>query len=133
MSLRRKIFPIIRLWLRAILPLVIMLAVVGTCLVSATVFLDWKCHTDIENWLPIYPNAQLVNEWHNFRERSMGITTMTLISSDTPDTIRRWYYQRRDAASQQGANHALAITKFDIHDNPDGPGSEIFLYSQCVQ
>ena len=98
-----------------------------------TVFLDWQCRTDIEKWLPIYPNAQLVNEWHNFRERSMGVTTMTLLSPDKPDTIRRWYYQQRNTASEQDTNRGIAITNFDIHDNPDGAGSEIFLYSRCVQ
>ncbi len=111
----------------------IMLGAVAVCLVSAMAFLDWKCRSDIEKWLPLYPNAQPVNEWHNFRERSMGVTTMTLVSSDKPDIVRRWYYQQRDTASQQDTNRGIAITQFEIHDNPDGAGSEIYLYSRCVQ
>ncbi len=117
-----------------ILAPLITLAAVLLCIAAVFFALDRRCSADIARWLPLYPNAQLVEEQYNaFRPRSVGTTLTVMKSPDDPDTVRRWYSRQRAKEDAIDPSRGLATANVSVSENPDGPGSMIYLYSQCAQ
>ena len=113
--------------------MLLILITVVVCVLATFVVLDVKCSSDIARWLPLYPNAQIVEEEYNFRRRASGITTMVLQTADPTNVVYKWYYQQRFAEADKDPNRGLATTNFTVETNPDNGGSLIYLYSRCGQ
>ncbi len=119
--------------LRLIASLVFVFLAVAACAIGVFVVIDTRCSTDIARWTPLYPNAQLLEEYYNFRWRATGVTEMLFWTADEPDAVRRWYYRHRSAESEKDPNRGLATTNFSVRTDFERGGSTIYLYSRCGQ
>lgn len=113
--------------------MIFVLIAVVVCIVSVVVVIDVRCSTDIARWLPLYPNAQVVEEEYNFRRRASGITITVLRTTDPTNVVLKWYYQQRFAEADKDPNRGLAVTNFSVEADPEGNGTLIYLYSRCGQ
>lgn len=96
--------------------------------------LDADCHADIQRWLPLYPDAEVVSVEHDFfRAQAMGRTVMILRSPDDVLTTRRWYVDVWDREADIDPNRGLAIVNFQVNADPDSDGSLVILSSSCVR
>lgn len=109
------------------------------CVLVLLVTVDWACRRDIDLWMPVYPNAELVAAETNFvRVRAMGVSSATYRTPDDSDTVRSWYTQhRRDLTSSLTAEgdapaRGLAATRYQILDDPAGDGTLIIQHSECA-
>ena len=118
---------------RLIKTLILIFIAVTVCILATFAVIDTRCSTDIARWIPLYPNAQIVEEEYNFRQRATGITSMLLWTTDSADAVRRWYYEQRFAESQKDPNRGLATTSFTVQSDTERGGSVIYLYSRCGQ
>lgn len=131
-SLRRTLFS----------TLLITLGIV-VCSVSAFIGVDVACRADIDKWMPIYPDAELVSTDNAgfIRIRASGITQQIYYTPDSPVDVRGWYTDyRRELTQGQfnggNANTALggsmATTQRQIMEDPDSDGTLISYYSECA-
>jgi hypothetical protein len=119
--------------LRTIKTMLLILVAVVLCVVGAVAVIDIRCSTDIARWLPLYPNAQIIQEDYNFRRRASGITTMVLHTTDPTNVVFKWYYQQRFTEADKDPNRGLAATNFNVVADRENGGSLIYLYSRCGQ
>jgi hypothetical protein len=102
------------------------------CLGSIIVGADMICKSNVETWLPYYPNAEVVSIEHDFiRARAMGETWVVLSSPDDPETVRQFYRDNTLALMRAETLRGWAITDWRVEADPDGEGSIIRLYSLC--
>jgi hypothetical protein len=118
---------------RLIKTLILICIAVAVCILGTFVVIDTRCSSDIARWIPLYPNAQIVEEDYNFRRRATGITSMLLWTADEPDAVRRWYFRQRSAEADKDPNRGLATTNFTVQTDFERGGSVIYLYSRCGQ
>jgi hypothetical protein len=118
---------------RTIIALLVISAAIVICVVGTFTVIDSRCSADIARWLPLYPNARIVEEDYNFRRRATGITTMVLESPDEPNVVMHWYYEQRFAEADKDPNRGLATTSFTVESGAGDTGSTIYLYSRCGQ
>jgi len=121
--------------------LVVFVAVL-LCSVGSFVAGNAVCAAYLPQRLPIYPGASVVLENHNFvTPFGMGTTAVTLHSADSPDTVRTWYGRMTGTFLKQSIQNSDPITflgrqiarvQFDVSDSPTGSGSQIILYTQCL-
>ncbi len=121
--------------------LVIGLAVL-VCSGSAFVAIDRVCAAYLPQRLPIYPGATVAFQRHNsMTEFGMGTTVVTLLSPDPPETVRSWYGRETGTFLRESINNNDPITylgrqiarvSWDVGRAPDGNGSQIILYAQCM-
>ena len=112
------------------------------CTVSITAGLDIRCRADIDHWLPIYPDSEVVavRQRGFFRERASGVTEIVYHSDDDPVTVRGWYrdYRREITSGQYNEGNAnsamrgMSTTRYQVIDDPDGNGSRIIQTSECA-
>ncbi|MCZ7544799.1 MAG: hypothetical protein M5R40_15330 [Anaerolineae bacterium] len=116
------------------LGMLMILVLIIVCLLVVTVGLDVACHNDIENWAPLYPNAEVVEMTYDglFRPRAMGITWVTLLSPDPINDVRHWYYENLQQNIRDRTTRGIAQTDRWIEENPDGEGTLIYLSSSCA-
>lgn len=101
---------------------------IGTLLFGA----DQVCHANIEQWIPLYPEATIVSAEHNWiRARAMGSTTVMLSTEDDAETARQFYRDVTIALMRAEQSRGLASTGWNVVPNPNGDGSLITLYSSC--
>ncbi len=117
-------------------------AAVLVCSVGSFVAANTVCAAYLPQRLPIYPGATTVLQNHNFlTEFGMGTTSVVLHSDDSPDTVRTWYgkttgaflklsLQNNDPVTFLGRQ--FARVQYDVTDSPTGSGSQIILYTQCL-
>ncbi|HVU10957.1 MAG TPA: hypothetical protein VHD90_06750 [Phototrophicaceae bacterium] len=121
--------------------LVIVAAVIG-CSVGSFVAGNVVCAAYLPQRLPIYPGATVVFQNHNFLTPfGMGTTSTVLHSSDPPDTVRTWYGRTTGTFLKQSIENndpltflgrQIARVQYDVSDAPEGSGSQIILYTQCL-
>jgi hypothetical protein len=109
---------------------------------GTTIFaLDRLCYGNLTQRLPLYPNAEIVRRTHNlFSEFGMGITVITMKTSDDAETVRAWYAVRsgaylREAVRENTPFFRMAQSQVDVTRDPDSPGgtgSQIILFGTCV-
>jgi hypothetical protein len=122
----------IRLPKNEFLKLLLFLGLLLVCIVAAVGGVDVACSIDIAQRLPIYPNAELVDmEYTAFRPRAGGITRMWLLSPDDHQTVRAWYLKERQELLRRNSGAGIATVRRVIEENPDGPGTTIYLASAC--
>ena len=105
----------------------------GIFLCSAVLFFttDSTCLRNTSAWLPRYPNAEVVEERKTFLTTfGMGVTQVTLSTTDDPNTVRKWY---QDTLSKNEANptNLLATMRHTVRNGENG-GSTIILSSECA-
>lgn len=121
-----------------ILSMIFIMFGIVACAVTLVLGGDVYCRVDIDHWLPIYPDATLVDNNNRafFRPRASGITSEVYYTEDDAATVRRWYseYRReitRNTETGDRAARGLATTDYVINANPDGTGTFIQTYSEC--
>ncbi|MCA9903326.1 MAG: hypothetical protein KC547_05675 [Anaerolineae bacterium] len=108
------------------------------CVGSISIVLDQACHATLNRRLPIYPNAEIVTERHNyFTAFGVGETYMQLYSPDSTDTVQQWYGREvgtylREAATNNDPFLRLGSGQWRVRRDASGSGSEITLYGTCV-
>lgn len=127
---------------RTIVTTVLIIVGIIVCSTSFVVALDFYCRADINHWMPVYPDAELVETQQSgfFRERASGITVQIYYTSDSQATVLDWYadYRRElttgqyNAANPDAAMRGIATTNRRIVDDPDTGGSFITYYSECA-
>lgn len=117
-----------------IVSLVLVLALIVICVVLISIGLDVACYNDINAWIPVYPNAEVAElDFQGlFRPRGLGVTSMLLLSPDPVNVVRHWYYENLQTQIRLKTGRGLAQTYRWIEANPDGEGTQIFLYSSCA-
>lgn len=91
---------------------------------------DVACNQSIEEWLPIYPNSELVSLQYDFiRPRAIGTTSATYRTPDDAETVRQFYRDNNISIMNRGGGRGLASTQSSVEATEDG--SLIFMYSEC--
>lgn len=113
----------------------VLLIMVGSTVACMGVFvfsLDEVCRANIAMRQPLYPNAEVMTtEYSLFRPRAMGITRLTLATADDPETVRQWFRDVTMDLLQREQFRGIASLNYQVHENPEGEGSLINLYSEC--
>ena len=110
----------------------ILLLFVFLCFLTLLVTVDQMCSTSIEQWIPYYPDAEVISvEYSLFRPRSMGETVTVLLTRDDEETVREFYRQTILALLDEQQTRGLARTHWDTEQNLDGDGTFIILSSEC--
>lgn len=116
----------------------IAIALCGSTLVFA---MDRLCYGNLTQRLPLYPNAEIVRRTHNlFSEFGMGITVITMKTSDNAEAVRSWYAVNtgaylREALRENTPFFRMAQSQVDVTRDPEsegGTGSQIILFGTCV-
>lgn len=111
-----------------LLLLVFAFGCIGTVLFAG----DQVCHSDIEQWIPVYPGAIVISKEHDFiRLRAMGTSVLTLSSPDDPEIVRQFYRDNTLRLLREQESRGLASTNWSVEPDPDSDGSIIILYSEC--
>lgn len=113
-----------------------------TCTVTLVTAVDTACYNDINYWMPIYPDSEIVEvNYDFFRPRGMGNTLMIFYTPNNEAAVRQWYvnYRRnitRNKEYNTDSNHrvsGLASTAYRIAPAPDGKtGALIYHLSDCA-
>jgi len=124
---------------RLFLSLILILVGIGICSTAWIVMIDVSCRADIERWMPIYPDARIVEieQAGSYRQRATGITQILYATSDTPVEVRRWYREYRreltsGLATGDRAAGGFADTQQRIYENSMTGGAYIYQYSECA-
>ncbi|MGJ3240573.1 MAG: hypothetical protein ACFE0Q_17835 [Anaerolineae bacterium] len=111
------------------------------CTATSIGAIDFYCRADINHWMPIYPDAELVETQENgfFRPRASGITQQIYHTSDDTLTVRNWYRDYRIEITQglfsenpNAPASGIATTNFQISEDSERGGSRITYYSECA-
>jgi hypothetical protein len=109
------------------------------CVGVSTLGLDVVCYGALTRRMPLYPNANVTFEQHNFlRSFGVGETVMILESEDEPSVVRSWYGRTIGQTAQEAAEgkilgYTLARVSWTVQRAETGNGSEIFLSGTCGQ
>ena len=115
--------------------LAVMLAIV-LCITTVVIGVNGSCVADLAPRLPIYPNATVKLQQHNFLTQfGMGESVMILHSDDAVETVRDWYSRTVGAIVyadvQKGNVRHMGRTNWTVDESPEGKGSQIILYGYC--
>jgi hypothetical protein len=125
--MRRKAFRLVR---NIVFALVLIFACPAILIGGA----DIACSALIEQWLPMYPDAEVVSAEYNFiRARASGRTMMTLSTPDEAETVRQFYRDNIIKLMNEEAPRGNASTDWKVEENTEGDGSLIYLASVCGQ
>ncbi len=97
---------------------------------------DLQCAADIEGWwAQPYPNAETIDiQYDLFRPRALGETRWTLQTSDSEETVRKYYQDLTLEILNSGRTRGLAWADRFIETAEASDGStvtRIVLYSAC--
>ncbi|GAB5490790.1 MAG: hypothetical protein Phog2KO_10050 [Phototrophicaceae bacterium] len=113
------------------------------CSVTSFIAVDYTCRSEIDLWLPVYPDAELVSTDNAgfVRLRASGITEQTYYTSDSAADVRVWYtnYRREITQGQYNTGNAnsamspnMATVNRIINEDPNSDGTIITYYSECA-
>ncbi len=92
---------------------------------------DATCLRNTSQWIPMYPNAEVVEEQKTFLTTfGMGVTQVTLSTPDDPNTVRQWYLDTR-RQNEANPTNLLATMRYLVREGENG-GSTIILSSECA-
>jgi hypothetical protein len=123
---------------KAVLITLLLVVFVFLCATVSLVTVDSICWNNMTQKLPIYPEATIVFQRHNFlRPFGMGTTVMTLETEDSPDVVRDWYGRAVGAAARAAKDsdnrlYDVPIGRVSITGAEDGTGSQIILSGDCI-
>lgn len=103
------------------------------CMGAFVAYMDFSCARDIGWEIAPYPNAEIIDQSHNFfRPFAMGVTVMQQRSEDPPETVKAWYDNLRFRTSARLRVNSMATVLLDVQPAPEGEGSLIALASSCM-
>jgi len=123
---------------KAVLVTLLFVGLVVLCGAISILTIDSICWNGMTQKLPIYPNATITFQRHNFlRSFGMGTTVMMLDSDDSSDVVREWYGRSVGAAARAAKDsgnrfYDIPIGRFSITRAEDGTGSQIILSGDCI-
>lgn len=107
-------------------------AATAFCTVTGVLVIDNTCATQINAWMPPYPEAEMIREYHNFlRPFAMGVTVVEQHSEDSVETINAWYTAQR-FNTEINEDNSIATMLMDVQPAPEGSGSVIRLSTACA-
>ncbi len=111
----------------------LIIVAIFACATVITVTLDVVCERDIANWLPMYPEAEVLSLTYNsFRPWAMGRTN-AVMKTDAPFVeVNTWYVMQLRAASDRNVNRGLATTNHRLQIDQESDGTLIYLSSECA-
>jgi len=117
----------------SILPLFFILVAASlTCIGGILFVADAQCASDIEAWLPLYPDAEIVSQDYNLiRVRGIGTGQTVQISEDDVETVKQFYRDQTIENMNTQRGRGLASTDWRIVENPNGEGTQITLITSC--
>ena len=117
----------------SILKFAFILILASVSCVGSLIFLgDVQCNSDIETWVPLYPNAETVSIEHDFiRARAWGNSQVIQASPDDVETTKQFYRDNVLKLFDEERGRGLASTHWAVEPNPDTDGSLIILSSSC--
>jgi hypothetical protein len=113
--------------------LTIVIIIVGSLICTGvfTMTIDTVCQRNAAEWIPLYPNAEVVAENKTFLNAfGVGVTQTTLYSPDNVNEVREWYMDTR-RSNEANPTNLLATMRYSVSEVEEG-GSTIFLYSECA-
>lgn len=114
----------------AIMGVVAVLVLVFGCPGAIIVAADLACNASIEEWIPLYPGAEVIETQYNLlRPRGIGLTSMVLRTQDDAETVRQWYRDNVIQIMHRGGGNRFATTSWQVEESQDG--ILIRLYSEC--
>ncbi|GIL12642.1 MAG: hypothetical protein BroJett038_13620 [Chloroflexota bacterium] len=115
---------------------VVALGVFG-CIIVMFLGLDAACYSAMTRKIPIYPEARVTMERHNFlRAFGMGETVMVLDTDDPSSEVRDWYGRTvaanyRSAQTNRDPFWFMASAQWSVTTAEDGSGAQIVLSGVC--
>lgn len=121
---------------RMILGTLVVIVAMVLCITTITLVVDKSCVDDMKARLPIYPNATIKLQQHNFLTQfGMGESVMVLHSDEKDDIVREWYSKTIGAVVyadvQKGIVKHMGRTNWTVGPDEAGTGSQIILYGYC--
>lgn len=93
---------------------------------------DQYCRYEINQRLPIYPEATLLSqEFNGLRVRATGASQMVVSTPDSPETVQEWYRQFNLERVKREGPQGLASVNYVLEPNPEGEGTLIYYNSEC--
>lgn len=115
-----------------VLSTLLIFAATAFCTMTGVLLIDHNCATQINAWMPPYPEAETVSEYHNFlRLFAMGITVVEQRTDDSVDTVNDWYTAHRFNTDVNEDNSAATML-MDVRPAPEGTGSVIRMSTACA-
>lgn len=107
-------------------------AATAFCAVTGMLVIDQTCATQISQWMPPYPDAEMVSQHYNFmRPFGMGVTLMEQHTDDSVEEVNEWYEAHR-FNSTLPEDASIATMLMDVRPAPDGDGTSIRLSTACA-
>jgi len=107
----------------------IMFSIVA-CAAVLVFSVDAACVASVNEWVPEYPDAEVVDEWYDFfRAKGMGRSRVTYFTPDDRMEVIR-FYQRHQ--SNMMRHNTLASSGYRVQDATEGEGTRIVIFSQCA-
>lgn len=102
------------------------------CTITGVLVIDNACANQINAWMPPYPQAETVREYHNFlRLFGMGVTVVEQRTDDSVETVNNWYTAQRFNTDINEAN-SIATMLMNVRPAPEGTGSVIRMSTACA-
>lgn len=93
---------------------------------------DLQCSSDIDTWVPLYPNGETVTVEYDFvRPRALGETVWIQSSTDDIEVIKQFYRDNNIANLDAGRTRGLAATEWRVEPDPETNTNHIILFSSC--
>ena len=103
-----------------------------TCIGSLIFVGDVQCNSDIEAWIPFYPNGDIVSIEYDFiRMRAWGDSKTVQSSPDDVETAKQFYRDLNLKLFDEERSRGLATANWTVEPNPETDGSLIILTSSC--
>lgn len=107
----------------------IMVSVV-VCAIVLVFSVDAACVASVNEWVPEYPGAEVVDEWYDFfRAKGMGRSRVTYFTPDDRMEVVRFYQNHQSSMVRQ---NTLASSGYRAQDATEGEGTQIVIFSQCA-
>jgi hypothetical protein len=101
------------------------------CTGGTVLVVNGICQRNAADWIPLYPNGEVVREGYSFIQPfGMGITQVQIETDDAPTVVRQWYIEARRENDPNPTN-LLATMRYNIQAGENG-GTVISLYSECA-
>jgi hypothetical protein len=112
------------------------------CTVVSVVGIDMVCYNNIEEKLPLYPQAVVVSQESGFfRPRGMGMSTVVMTTTDAAKDVRKWYSDHLREVEKQSYDEqtrrrtaplGLANVSFQVEEDSKTGQTLITLMSECA-
>jgi hypothetical protein len=130
-----------RLLRQTIFSILVILLAIMLCSIVSVLAIDELCHSEIDRTLPLYPQAELVSQQHEFlRPRAMGRTYVVLATTDLAADVSQWYRDHRlklatrgeDASGRNLSPNGLASVSYRVSQDAVTGQTLIYLVSECA-